>query len=67
MADFKFSDAFLDTAYMAIAYSQCESEADRKFLEVISTVCKLYGISFKSYIEAGAEINRRMKELSDGD
>ena len=65
MDNFKFSDALLDDAYKIIAYSQCESDEERKLLEVVSNICKRYGIPFRKYMDAAAEINRLMEEWRD--
>lgn len=62
-----FSDAFLNIAYQAVAYSQCESEDEKQSLAVICKVCNKYGLPFKTFVDAVTEVNQLLEELTDGD
>ena len=62
MDNFTFSDAFMDVAFKALMFGECETEEERKLFKIICDVCNKYDIRVRSYIEASSEIEQRMRE-----
>lgn len=62
MDDFKFSDAFLDMAFKAIIFSECENEEEQKQFNIFCDVCAKHNISVRTFIEVASEIEKRIKE-----
>lgn len=67
MMDIKFTDAFLDTAYLALLTAESKTEHDKAVLDCIIEVCNAEGISVRKYMRILTELNRKIEELGDSD
>lgn len=62
MSEFKFTDAFLDTAYVALLYDGCKTERDKQTIDCICEVCAAEGISVRKYMSVLLAVEKKMKE-----